>query len=149
VNELQPENIAFIDEINAYYKKVKSWRAVGRAIGKSGAMARLVSMGKREITMEMIAHWNAFVRGKHSMFANAPICPVHGIVHYAVCHYTENIPDHVRTIVVPKNASVKITSNKELLPETKALLHLAKKQGYKITKNGGVSGIPIVKGFKD
>lgn len=50
-------------EINAFYKETASkskgggWRAVGNKIGKSGAYARQVALGKKPLTDEIAVAW--------------------------------------------------------------------------------------------
>jgi hypothetical protein len=75
-------------EMMAFYREIASledgggWRAVGNAIGKSGAYARQLATGKRPVTKKVAAAW-ASKSGWVCKTVEVPVCPIHGVVHDA------------------------------------------------------------------
>ena len=75
-------------EMMAFYRETASledgggWRAVGNAIGKSGAYARQLATGKRPVTKKVATAWAA-KSGWVCKTVSVPVCPIHGVVHDA------------------------------------------------------------------
>lgn len=78
------------DEMMAFYREKASidgggWRAVGKAIGKSGAYARQIALGDKPVTRKVAAAWKA-KSGWVYKTTEVPLCPDCGSVHHARCN---------------------------------------------------------------
>ena len=80
---------ALRDGLAEIYAKTQSYRLTGIAIGASGAYARLLVLGKRRPTQNVLDAWQIWTTRRPIEYVSTPACPIHGVPHIADCHGAE------------------------------------------------------------